>query len=295
MTVVEREERYLMMLRRAVLGFARLLLVLAALALVAAVGLYAWSKISSSQFTLPVKSVLVGVTDPCPYLTERTPETNGKDSDGFIPAKALLSKCDASSIKPSVFDSSDTAFKSFADNLETVNSRLGWTFNRKEQAKRNIIRDAEDIQAYALKSLEEPKDADKLQIASLIALYGVKLKLVAAPAASWTDAAKEASEPISSNPDESGRTVVSREASDHLLGTRYLRNQLAVTVRKAHDEWQKHQIEAAGYKALSITAGYFALGLWGAFLSLMLTFVFIKIEVDLRDIRDRLTRASEAA
>jgi hypothetical protein len=63
MTIVEREEKYLLMLRRATLGFARLLLVLSAVALIGGIGMYAWAEFNEAgvtAFTLKTSALMAG-------------------------------------------------------------------------------------------------------------------------------------------------------------------------------------------------------------------------------------------
>jgi hypothetical protein len=127
MTIVEQEEKYLLMLRRATLGFARLLLVLSALALIGGVGMYAWAEFSASRkFTLPSQVDLASAVDPCAYLMNSEGETNGRDSEGPIPVKRVLSKCDSAATLPT-FETSAKANAAFATDIVETQKALGWS------------------------------------------------------------------------------------------------------------------------------------------------------------------------
>lgn len=91
-----REEGYLHRLRRFMLGLATFLLVLSALALVAA----AYQALVSSYhavlgYDVPLRSraALLETINPCPYLTDSAPDSNGRDGEGYIPVKQTLTKC----------------------------------------------------------------------------------------------------------------------------------------------------------------------------------------------------------
>ena len=79
---------------------------------------------------------------------------------------------------------------------------------------------------------------------------------------------------------------VDRSVVAHLTDLRFVTNQLALTVRKAKSAHDEALATAVTLKTSAVMAGYLSAALFACFLLLMLVFVFIKIEVDLRDIKD---------
>ena len=291
MTIVAREEKYLMMLRRATLGMARLLLVLATLALVVGGAVYIWASIvSSSEFRLPATADLTSSVDPCAYLTNADAETNGKDAEGPVPVKRVLSKCDASPITTPTFSSVDGAYNAFADDLVSMQKSLGWSYTGGEEgAKAHLRKLAKSIQERVLAPIRNDQDFQKLAIANAIAGYSARLRGVAVPSAAWVGDHQEDQTAVDQPPAE--RATVDRLTVAHLIATRFVQNQLAVTVAKAKTVYDETQEKAAAHKVLAVGALEAALSLFASFLALMLIFVFIKVEIDLRDIRDALEAA----
>lgn len=120
-----REKKYLFILRRWALGVARLLLVMAALSLIAGVGLYGWASfISSQHFNLPSQAEMVASVDPCSYLTNAGEGTNGRDRDGAIPVRKVLGRCNAPQIPIPKFKNVEDAYRAYAGDLGAMQKSL---------------------------------------------------------------------------------------------------------------------------------------------------------------------------
>jgi len=296
MTIVEREEKYLLMLRRATLGFARLLLVLSLVALVGGIGMYVWAKISTlREFALPSQTVLSATVDPCSYLMESEVETNGRDSQGPIPVRRLLSKCDTTDVKLPTFESSDKANTAFAVDLIETHKALGWGFNDESNALTQWRKQAEASEQAVLEPVETSTSAQQLVVSTALAGYSARLRKAASPSAAWLQLEAEGS-PSSEDQDLGApKPKVDRSVIAQLTDLRFVRNQLAVTVRKAKSGYDEALATAVTLKTSALMAGYASAALFACFLLLMLVFVFIKIEVDLRDIRNGIKESHAPA
>jgi hypothetical protein len=221
-------------------------------------------------------------------------EANGKDAEGFIPVKSVLTKCDSSAITTPTFPSAESAYNAFADDLISMQKALGWNYNDGEAAAKVQLRKvAEAIQESALRPIQNSTDPQKLVIANAVAVYSAKLRGVTVPSAAWVADRQEDQTTTDQPPTE--KPVVDRPTVAHLVDIRFVQNQLATTVEHAKTAYDAAQEQAAARKALAAVALEVALSLFATFLSLMLIFVFIKVEIDLRDIRDalKMTRSTE--
>jgi len=289
MTIVEREEKYLLMLRRATLGFARLLLGLACLALIAGICMYAWAEITPPrEFELPSQSALSSWVDPCPYLMNSGAETNGRDSDGPIPVKRVLSMCDTTAVTLPTFESPGKAQAAFAVDLIETQKALGWSFNDESAALEHMRKEAKGIEETVLLPIESSTPAQQLVVSTALAGYSARLRMAASPSAAWIQ--PQAEQPPSQEDPALGtsRPKVDRAVIDHLSNRRFVANQLSENIKKAKAAYDEALVKAAALKVTAVTASCVSGFLFASFLALMLVFVFIKIEVDLRDIRESL-------
>jgi hypothetical protein len=288
MTLVEREERYLLMLRRAALGFARLLLVLACLALVTGVCMYGWAEFTACrEFNLPSQAALSPSVDPCDYLTNSGAESNGRDSEGSIPVKRVLSGCDTTAVTLPTFESPGKAHAAFAVDLIETQKALGWRYNSGESdALEQWRKQVDGVEKMVLRSVDNSTPDQQLVVATVLAGYSARLRRAASPSAAWIQAQDEALPSPEDPALDTSRPRVSRSVIEHLIDLRFVTNQLGVTVRKAKLVYDETLVKASALKVSAVTAGYVSVSLFASFLVLMLVFVFIKIEVDLRDIRN---------
>jgi hypothetical protein len=287
MTIVEREEKYLLMLRRATLGFARLLLVLSLVALVGGIGMYVWAEFSApSEFTLPSQTALSSSVDPCAYLMDSEAEANGRDSQGPIPVKRVLTWCDTAAVKLPTFETSAKAHAAFATDVDETQKALGWSYNDESAGLAEWRMKAEKSTQAVLEVVDGGTPAQQLAISTAIAGYSARLRRAASPSAVWLQPQPETSAPPEELPSGALRAKVDRSVIEHLTDIRFVRNQLAVTVRKAKSAHDETLVKAAALKTSAVMAGYASAALFTCFMLLMLVFVFIKIEVDLRDIRN---------
>ena len=86
-----------------------------------------------------------------------------------------------------------------------------------------------------------------------------------------------------------------RAEIDHLSDLRFVENQLGLNIKKAKAAYDEALVKAAALKVTAVTASCVSGFLFASFLALMLVFVFIKIEVDLRDIRESLRENQASA
>jgi hypothetical protein len=287
MTIVEREEKYLLMLRRATLGFARLLLGLAALALIAGICMYAWAEISAPrEFALPSQAALSSSVDPCAYLMASEAEKTGRDSQGPIPVKRVLSKCDTANVTLPTFETPANAHAAFAVDMVETQKALGWSYRDEAAGLEQWRMNAEKNAQAVLGVVDGGTPAQQLVVSTVFAGYSARLRRAASPSAAWTQPETEVPSSPDGSPLEISRQKVDRSVLEHLIDLRFVTNQLHVSVRDAKISYDETLVKAAALKVGAITALSVAGSLFAAFLALMLVFVFIKIEVDLRDIRD---------
>jgi hypothetical protein len=128
--------------------------------------------------------------------------------------------------------------------------------------------------------------AQQLAVSTVFAGYSARLRRAASPSAAWLHPQPEVSAPSEELSSESPRARADRSIIAHLTDLRFVTNQLAVTVRKAKLAHDEALAAAVTLKASAVMASYTSAILFTCFLLLMLVFVFIKIEVDLRDIRN---------
>jgi len=89
---------------------------------------------------------------------------------------------------------------------------------------------------------------------------------------------------------ESGDLVgEASKAFDHATNPRFVANQIRVTLRDALQEREERQAQSAMAYMAALSALGAAASLFALFILLMFIFVTIKIELDLRDIRDRIS------
>jgi hypothetical protein len=287
MTIVEREEKYLLMLRRATLGFARLLLVLSAVALIGGIGLYAWAEFSAArEFALPSQTALSATVDPCSYLINADADTNGRDSEGPIPVKRVLSKCDTTAVTLPTFENPAKARAAFAVDMVETQKALGWSYRDEAAGFEELRTHAEKIEQAVLVPVENSTPAQQLVVSTALAGYSARLRKAASPSAAWLQLEAEGSPSSEEQVLGAPKPKVDRSVVAHLTDLRFVRNQLAVTVRQAKSAHDDALATAVTLKASAVMAAYASAALFACFLMLMLVFVFIKIEVDLRDIRD---------
>jgi hypothetical protein len=123
-TLRQQEERYLETLRRVALGTAKLILVLIVLALAAAAyqgttGVYHW--IDGSRSHLASQSERLQMVNPCPYLTNTAPASNGTNGREPIRVRQILQTCTVDKMPDTTFKTAEEASAaSVADLMATV-------------------------------------------------------------------------------------------------------------------------------------------------------------------------------
>ena len=272
-----------------------MLLVTAALVLILGVGLYGWASFVSSQhFNLPSQAEMVASVDPCSYLTNADAGTNGRDREGVVPVRKVLGRCNASQIPIPKFEHVEDALGAYALDIVAMQTSLGWSFKNYERGVIASREQASILQEAVLRSIDQTDDAEKLVVATAIASYSAKLRHVTGPKADWTPDARgepqTSFDPVTGwqQADEERGREVNRGVLEHLRNPRFVTNQLLETVSIAKVAYEVRKNQALESKGIAVGSFYAAVSLFGAFLAVMLTFVFIKIEIDLRDIRDNL-------
>jgi hypothetical protein len=163
---------------------------------------------------------------------------------------------------------------------------LGWSYTNESTGLEKWRMHAEKSAQAALGLVDGGTPDQQLAISTAFAGYSARLRRAASPSAAWLQPQPEPSvspeELVSGAP----RAKVDRSVIEHLIDLRFVTNQLAVTVRKAKSAHDEALATAVTQKTSAVMAGYASAALFACFLLLMLVFVFIKIEVDLRDIRN---------
>ena len=285
MSIVEKEERYLQLLRRFMLNFAQVTLVLFSLSLLIAAGSFFYSRyLDSRPLQLPSSSTLHEVIDPCAFLTNSESESNGITAHGIpVPVKQVLRTCELMIAPVSDYTTEAAAFDGFVNAVVEAVTVNGLVYDIEADARRGLDDDARQWVADALEPVNlldsnvlsaEAQESLRLQFANIIASYGEALKTILHVDAPYTDDFLT--------------------AYDHALQGDYLSNQLAVSLYEAIESYDASQARAEVSRAVTFPALYTALTFFMMFVSLMLAFVFIKIEINLRDIRDSLRSATSA-
>jgi hypothetical protein len=215
-------------------------------------------------------------------------ETNGRDSEGSIPVKRVLSKCDTANVTLPTFESPAKAHAAFAVDMVETQKALGWSYTNESAGLEQWRMHAEKIEQAVLVPVENSTPAQQLAVSTVFAGYSARLRRAASPSAAWIQPETEVPSSPDGSPLEISRQKVDRSVVAHLTDLRFVTNQLAVTVRKAKSAYDEALATAVTLKASAVMAGYASAVLFACFLLLMLVFVFIKIEVDLRDIRNGL-------
>jgi hypothetical protein len=215
-------------------------------------------------------------------------ESNGRDSEGPIPVKRVLSKCDTAAVTLPTFESPAKAHAAFAVDMVETQKALGWSYTNESTGLEEWRMHAEKSVQAALGLVDGSTPAQQLAISTAFAGYSARLRRAASPSAAWLQPQPELSVPPEELASGAPRAKVDRSVIEHLIDLRFVTNQLAVTVRKAKSAHDETLVKAAALKVGAITALSVSGSLFACFLLLMLVFVFIKIEVDLRDIRNAI-------
>jgi hypothetical protein len=163
---------------------------------------------------------------------------------------------------------------------------LGWSYNDESAGLARLRMQAERSTQAVLGVVDGGTPAQQLVVSTALAGYSARLRKAASPSAAWLQLEAETSPSSEEQVLGAPKPKVDRSVIDHLNDLRFVTNQLAVTVRKAKSAHDDALATAVTLKTSGLMVGYASAGLFSCFLLLMLVFVFIKIEVDLRDIRD---------
>jgi hypothetical protein len=230
-------------------------------------------------------------------LTNSDAASNGKDKEGPIPVFSLtpeLKTCEAV-LSPSKANTPAAAYTLGHEHLVDILSSFNQHYTSSEARQNNIER-LETITTEVLSDVTSPDDMDRLSVARTLESYLQAVSQIAdkvrrlrmkPPADSGQEAGLDRGQLAPSEGDARTDSVLKQ-----LMDLRFVQNQLYVTVRYATKEFARQQADGNEMKAMALIAFYVSLSLFASFLAVMLTFVFIKIEIDLRDIGERLKTSS---
>jgi hypothetical protein len=283
MSLIETEDRYLLLLRRFTLGTAALLL--AAAVLLGAYSAVEYARaayLTNSNIRLPTNAELQVDVNPCPYLLNTESGSNGTNLQGDIAVLGVLSACDLEVLPLADYETLDAAYNAATNSFMSILPANDFSFNDEADAREGFMIEASDVVEQAVSPIasldpeivsEEAKNQATLAVANLLSYYASAVASVSQATASYAI-------PFS---DERTREHL-------LLSSTYFENQVYVAFNTSSRNYVTAQTEGAVVFVWATGLLWSAAGVFFAFLLLMFIFVFIKMEVDLRDIRDQLSR-----
>src|ERR1035441_7500133 len=112
-------------------------------------------------------------------------ETNGRDSEGSIPVKRVLSKCDTANVTLPTFESPAKAHAAFAVDMVETQKALGWSYTNESAGLEQWRMHAEKIEQAVLVPVENSTPAQQLAVSTVFAGYSARLRRAASPSAAW--------------------------------------------------------------------------------------------------------------
>lgn len=277
-TVKQQEENYLQMLRRVALGLAKAILVLVTLAVLYAAyqgaeGVYHW--LDGSRSHLPSQSELLQRVNPCSYLTNTAPNSNGRDDNGWIAVRQVLKSCQVGKQEAIKFKTSEEAL---AAGVNEIIATVTQTFQREYQdetaTRSSLLKMLEGASQEAVAPVsnsdlysESDTNSLKLDVATAIAAHFAMTRHVLIP---------------------SQLAVSDEVAFQHAFDTRFVVNQISVGLDTAVRERNAAKTSSTVAFASAVGLLWNAAQLFAAFLALMFLFLFIKYELHLRDINNSI-------